>query len=740
MFSKILMNSIFAVGLSLFMTLPIWSQDIAAFSGTKTPTTATVPNVTAEPLSRGPGLTASSGPTFSSGNWATGKKIDLSDYIEWSVTAAPGYIINITELQINFDRDPDGFSNFFTGNGPAKIRIRTSLDHFKSDIYAHDKVSNSGQSPTIGTALRSAPGDTITFRLYGFAANIGMLGPLGTLDIEGGLGKVLGLEDTGIRLAGTITYDGLQYKDNVWTPYAPNAQTENKNAIIYNGTYTETRPVKLKNLKVNPEARIVIKKSGAITVNGDLITANNVTLHSGSDNYSSLIVTGEVTGTITYQRQLQTQAELGGSGNALLVSSPVAGESYDDFKAKNPAIFSDVKNSPFQFGPFDKTKADFKAYSSKDKTSLSLASGYKVETVKESNVTFDGTVTTGEIIKEIFHSGPKLKEWNLIGNPYPSYLKVSDFLSANSTQFAPASSGIYTFDGDPSLGWKVYNRAYLTLHPDKKILPGQGFMVSSNIIGGNILFTPGMRTTGKSSTFKVNTPRISSKVGYLKLKMTNGHYTYATEFYFNEQSSNGLDPGYDAGVYGGKAPECAIYSHLLENGTGLDLAVQSLSYNDLSENMSIPLGINAPENQNLTVSISDILLPPEIDVYLEDRMKGSFTLLNLDDFKLTADSNLSDPDRFVLHIVNSTVSYGSNDINGLQLFTSNGGHSLHINGNVLPDTVVNLYDLQGQLLIHRFLDPEINNHTLDLSPLKPGLYLVKLRSGMLEKIRSVKIR
>src|SRR5690606_34122844 len=127
----------------LAMVLPILGQDIAAFSGTKTPEVATVPNISAEPLTRGPGLTVAGGPTFNSGNWTSDKSLDTRDYIQWLVRANPGYIINITELQINFDRDPDGISHFFTGNGPAKIRIRTSLDNFKSDIYAHDKVSNS---------------------------------------------------------------------------------------------------------------------------------------------------------------------------------------------------------------------------------------------------------------------------------------------------------------------------------------------------------------------------------------------------------------------------------------------------------------------------------------------------------------------------------------------------------------------------------------------------------------------
>lgn len=737
MLIRILMKPMIVICLSLSMALPVLGQDIAAFSGTKTPTAATVPNITAEPLSRGPGLTVSGGPTFSSGNWTSDKKLDSRDYIQWSVAADPGYIINITELQINFDRDPDGFSHFFTGNGPAKIRIRTSLDDFKSDIYAHDKVSNSGQSPSIETALRSAPGDTITFRLYGFAANIGMLGPLGTLDIEGGLGTVLGLENTGIRLAGKVIYDGLQYSNGTWIPHAPTARTRDENAIIYNGIYTETNQVQVKNLKVNPGAGIVIEKSGAITVNGNLFTANNVTLKSGSDEFSSLIVTGEVAGAVTYERQMKTKTMLSGSGNELLISAPVTGETFDVFRTANPNIVSNETNSRFLFGPFDKANAAFAYYSKKDKAPFEAATGYQAASTNNGHFTFKGTVNTNAIKKEISHSGPALAEWNLIGNPYPSYLKVSDFLTANAEQFASTSSGVYSYNGDASLGWKVYNLAYLTLHPQTKLAPGQGFMVASKDGGGTISFTPKMRSLGKLNTFSVGQPPIDDKVGYLRLNMSSGIHNYNTEFYFNQHSTKGLDPGYDASIYGGKAPVFSIVSYLVEDHTGLNMAVQSLAYNDLASNIDIPLGINASKGQNITISMAESLLPEETEVYLEDQLEETFTLLNLDDYRFIADTNLSGSGRFFLHLVNSTLSYGSNGLSELQLYTTNDAHVLHIKGNITSDTLVSVYDTQGRLMLSQQLDGQDKNNTLDLSILSNGMYIVKLRSGSMEKIKKI---
>ncbi|MBA6153429.1 T9SS type A sorting domain-containing protein [Gelidibacter maritimus] len=731
------MKPILTLSLVCAMALPVSGQVIAAFSGTKVPEAVTVPNISAEPLSRGPGLTVSGGPTFNSGNWTSDKSIDTRDYIEWSVTADPGYTVDITELQINFDRDPDGFSHFFTGNGPARIRIRTSLDDFKSDIYAHDKVSNSGQSPTIETALKSAPGASIIFRLYGFAANIGMLGPLGTLDIEGGLGTVLGLENTGIRLSGKITYDGLQFNNGTWTPYAPSAKTGDKNIIIGNGVYTEANAVQVKNVKVNPGAGILIQKTGSLTVNGNLFTANKVTLESGSDAFASLIVSGEVAGTVTYKRQMKTKTLLSGSGNELLISAPVTGETFESFRKANPNIVSNTANSQFQFGPFNKTKAAFDKYSKKDKPILKAATGYRAAATDNGSFIFNGNVNTGEVHKTMSHSGPALAAWNLLGNPYPSYLKLSDFLLANSEQLAPESVGIYSFNGDATRGWQVYNQAYLTLYPQAKLPPGQGFMVAAKKDGDTITFEPGMRTIGKTSEFLVDKPIIKNNVGYLKLDMTSGIRNYSTEVYFNDHSTKGLDPGYDASIYGGKAPDFSIASQLVEDHTDLDMAVQSLAYTDLDEGVIIPLVVKATKDQALTIQMKGSRLPEEVDVYLEDKQQGTFTLLNLSDYQLDPNANLSNSGRFYLHIVNTTLTYGSHGLNELLIATSNASHILQIKQVLKPDTNITLYDLQGRALIQRQLNEQIKNNTLDLSKLSKGIYILKLRSGAMEKIKKI---
>jgi hypothetical protein len=167
------------------------------------------------------------------------------------------------------------------------------------------------------------------------------------------------------------------------------------------------------------------------------------------------------------------------------------------------------------------------------------------------------------------------------------------------------------------------------------------------------------------------------------------------------------------------------------------MAVQSLAYNDLANDTDIPLGLNATKGQHITVSMAEALLPKETEIYLEDQLKETFTLLNLDDYRFIADANLSGTGRFFLHLVNSTLSYGGNGLSELQLYTTNGAHMLHIKGNITSDTLVSVYDTQGRLMHSRQLDGQDKNNTLDLSILSNGMYIVKLRSGSMEKIKKI---
>jgi len=192
-------------------------QDLVAISGVQASQSATIPNITASPLTRGSGISQASGSTYNSSGWTTSQSVDSNDYIEWSVTANTGNTVTINKVEIVYDR---------SGSGPTQVAIRTNVDGFTSNIFTDAGVSASTETVDFNTNLTSSLAGTIIFRLYGYDSD----GGSGTFDIEGGLGTVLGLNETGIVMSGIVGGTG----------YCPSSFSEDDADAITNVTLTNS--------------------------------------------------------------------------------------------------------------------------------------------------------------------------------------------------------------------------------------------------------------------------------------------------------------------------------------------------------------------------------------------------------------------------------------------------------------------------------------------------------------------
>src|SRR5690606_11118814 len=134
--------------------------------------------------------------------------------------------------------------------------------------------------------------------------------------------------------------------------------------------------------------------------------------------------------------------------------------------------------------------------------------------------------------------------------------------------------------------------------------------------------------------------------------------------------------------------ENSLFSKLVENKNSVDLAVQSLPYDALSTQIIIPLVVSSSGNKS-TLKIVEAQLPHDIDIYLEDRMDTTYTLLNTSNYTFqSAKKHLKD--RFYLHIVKNTLNFGSDTSNIPQLYTTNHGHTLHIKGQIDTHTSLSI--------------------------------------------------
>jgi hypothetical protein len=215
--------------------------------------------------------------------------------------------------------------------------------------------------------------------------------------------------------------------------------------------------------------------------------------------------------------------------------------------------------------------------------------------------------------------------------------------------------------------------------------------------------------------------------GYLKLYITASNSIRYTEFYFNSNATQGLDPGYDTSVYGGTPPPFAIYSHLVQNNTGIAFAVQALSDTDMN-NITVPLGINASQGQEILLSIAETDIPQSINIYIEDRETNTLTLLNENTYSFTAATNLSGTGRFFVKFEADALSTIEQTLDRLKIYSDSSNHTLVIKGALDSDTELRLFDINGRLINYLVLDEMTTKHTLNIGELDTGVYIVKLKN------------
>ncbi|MDN3493592.1 PQQ-dependent sugar dehydrogenase [Winogradskyella bathintestinalis] len=489
--------------------------------------------------------------------------------------------------------------------------------------------------------------------------------------------------------------------------------------MIINGDY-----------EVSSEGSIEILEGGSLTVNGNLTVNGQVNLNSISNKYSSLIVNGSSTGNIFYKRHVNGYN--GVTGNDL-ISSPLTGENFGNFSSNNPNLYENPNNTQQKlFGPFNEFTGEYEIYSTmaNDNTTLINGEGYRAardtseDALNGTTLTFYGGIETGVVSRNITTSGSSFDGWNLIGNPYSSYIDFDTFFNTIRTQLnIGAYQAIYGYDGDSSNGWTILNLN--NIDTGQLIAPGQGFFVKSKSGGGTITFAPEIRVKGSADDF-ISGRTVSQNYGHLKLKASTINSDFYTDLYFNNNASTGLDPGYDAAFYGNTPPPFSLYTFLADNDD-TPLTIQSLNDSALI-NGKVALGIHAIRGQEITINISESNLPDSINVYLEDASTNTFTLLSSENYTFTTTTNLTSNGRFFLNFESETLSTDKVSFEDLMIIANQKNRTVEIIGELLGKTWLNLYDIHGRTVVTKQLDISSTQQIINTSHLNSGIYIVELKT------------
>ncbi|MBF8148723.1 T9SS type A sorting domain-containing protein [Winogradskyella sp. F6397] len=521
------------------------------------------------------------------------------------------------------------------------------------------------------------------------------------------------------------------------------------NDVIIQGNIEITTDVVVNNIlfkEAGVTERINIAAGKSLTANNITnIAGNNFVLNSDSSAFSSLIVNGTIDNDIIYDRFVAS------SSTNDLVSPPVTGLEFGDFSTaaqnENRILINPSDPLEYAFGPFDNatgayvnylTESSNNAGDNNDETELISGKGYRAATISGDPVRFNGAVETESvgiaITDETATGTGNYKRWNLIGNPYPSYLDFGAFFTENSDEFdTGAYQAIYGYDGDDSDGsnftiWNWFNNS-------DKLAPGQGFFVRSKINGGNVTFNPDMRTIGASDDFIANRTSTPNFV-LSELFLSSGSSSYSTKIYFAENQTRDLDSGYDAAAFSGSPSP--IYTYLVNNNEDIKFAIQALPYNDFN-NVVVPLGITGEAGTQLTIGLNatTATIPSNANVYLEDNETNTWTLLNTGDYVFTPSDNLNGAGRFYIHYSTNVLSVDDNLLNGLHIYSNQSSKTVVVKGQLNSETTAKLYDMQGRMVLQNVLNTSNISNTIDVGNIKTGVYIVELTSNTQHRTQKI---
>jgi len=452
-----------------------------------------------------------------------------------------------------------------------------------------------------------------------------------------------------------------------------------------------------------------IKANAAVTINGAVTNSNEIALYSGA----TLIAKTSVSGSVSYQRNLNFV-----SGNANgwhLVSSPVAGQTYNNaYATANDLAISGSKRGLATYNDANVAGLKYTYLEDDDSNASTFASGngYSVKRASTGTITFTGTMNTDNINGVAVSSSGN--GFNLLGNPYTSYISSQTFLNENSNL---DQTQIWVWKQDNTSGG---NFIAMTTKGDNFILaPAQGFFVKATS-GTTVNFAE------SNQLINADTFQKSSKTE-VKLLMNDGEINRFTKFYYLNNVTKGFDAGYEGEVFGGIKNSFEVFSQLVEENQGKNYQVQSLPKSDF-ESMIVQIGVVAAAGKEITFTTEALNLPSDIKVFLEDKFTNTFTRLDEanSNYKVTLSESLNGIGRFYLHTKSSALSVDDENMNGIYIYKTNNSN-LRIVGLSQGKSTVKLFNVLGkQLLNTTFTSNSV--HDISLPKLATGIYIIHLET------------
>ncbi len=431
------------------------------------------------------------------------------------------------------------------------------------------------------------------------------------------------------------------------------------------------------------------------------VTVASIIMNSGS----TLVLSGDdaaITGDITYIRHLPTN-------DWYLISTPLNGVRRRGFIANHPLATGSGTN--LGLGRYQRDGTSWLYYSAADADAF-MSLGYSIKLATPGDVSFRGTAWLAYTSAVLNNTSEPI--YSLVGNLSLAYANSSTFLTSNTSSLAQET--IWVWDGGQYLTYNVTNPL--------EIAPTQGFFVESlNGLPLGVVpldFVRSNQSHQATDTFLKTAPKTS-----FELFANNGSLKSSARVFYVENKTTGFDNGYDSSIFGGVAPDFAIFTELPENSSGEKLSIQTLPGDDFSN--IIPVGLIAAAG-DVTFSVHSENFPDGKLIYLEDKENSTMTNLSKGSHTVTLQNNANGSGRFYIHTVSQSLS--NEDIveaHQVNIYKS-ATKEITVSG-VRDRATIQVFSILGEELMSTgVVSSGGNRKTIALNHLASGIYVVRLTS------------
>ena len=426
---------------------------------------------------------------------------------------------------------------------------------------------------------------------------------------------------------------------------------------------------------------LTVQSGGVLDLNGHTMSAQSITIEDGG----IVLETNSTGGT--------------GFGSAPVLVQRSASPSQYSYLATPVSAGSAGGSVNYYYSESTRTKGNFET--GWDTLTGSMAPGVGYACLKPGSASsFNGTLNNGTITTSVSHTSidnsSTTDGWNLLGNPYPSPVDVSSFLSANSSSLA---SGVYCWNGSN----------YTTLNSGN-IPVAQGFFVHAQSTG-SVTFNNTMRNSGTNTLY-----RLANVTQKINLTLSSNLNQDQLQIELRDSALDSFEPYLDAlKLKVSTANEFYAFTTPDKQPVAIDILA-----ND-GNDKTIPLGLNVAKGGTFNLSLKDNSLANYSGILLKDSVTG--TLVDLTQSSYTFTASQSANLRLALLLTNNAVTgLTAPTVDKVLVYTIPGAILVNSHGK---ETQIRVIDMMGKV----YYQGISNGNLVTIPALANNLYIVQTQTA-----------